>query len=59
MMKTITAIIAITIKMPTPIPALKIPPTSSHEVSVSDASKSISILENLFCMIVFFGLFDG
>ena len=50
----ITAITAITINIPTPIPALKIPPITSQLVS---ENRTISIRDNfstLFCMTLSF-----
>lgn len=50
----ITAIIAITIKIPTPIPALKIPSTTSQLENEINTIISINILVNLLCMISVF-----
>lgn len=45
-----TAITATTMKIPTPIPALKIPPTTSQLVNENNTKKSINNLLILFCI---------
>lgn len=50
----IIARIAITIKMPTPIPALKIPSIMEQLVNESSTTKSISNLVSFFCMVLLF-----
>ena len=52
--KTITAITAITIKMPTPIPALNIPSIIEQLENEISTIKSINNLVNFFCMILCF-----
>jgi len=42
---------AMTMKIPTPIPALKIPSITSQLVTLSISNKSTESLMNLFCMI--------
>ena len=45
---------AITIKMPTPIPALNIPSIIEQLVNDSNTTKSINNLVSFFCMILCF-----
>jgi hypothetical protein len=52
--KATIAITAITIKMPTPIPALNIPSTTEQLVNESNIIKSIINLVISFCMILYF-----
>ena len=49
-----TAIIAITIKIPTPIPALKMPSTSSQLVKRNEIRNNGTIFFSKFCMIFLF-----
>lgn len=53
--KIITAIMAMTMKIPTPIPALKIPSMTSQLVAVSRIKKRSDNLRILFCMVSVFG----
>jgi hypothetical protein len=48
------AIIKITINIPTPIPALKMSPTSSQLVNENSINNTINNLVILFCMILSF-----
>ena len=54
--KIITAIIATTIKIPTPIPALKIPSITEQLENENNTTKSIKIRVICFCMISKFRL---
>lgn len=54
MINMITAMTAMTIKMPTPIPALKMPSTSSQLVAVNKIINSNSGFKILFCMVSVF-----
>ena len=54
--KIITAIIATTIKTPTPIPALKIPSITEQLENENNTTKSIKIRVICFCMISKFRL---
>ena len=45
---------AITIKMPTPIPALNMPSIIEQLVNYSNTTKSINNLVSFFCMILCF-----
>jgi hypothetical protein len=47
--------IATTTRIPTHIPALKIPPTTSHELSVIAIARAQSHSEEIFFMSMFFG----
>jgi hypothetical protein len=48
------AMIKITIKIPTPIPALKMSPTNSQLVNENSITNTINNLSILFCMILMF-----
>ena len=50
----IIASTAITIKIPTPIPALNIPSIMEQLVNESSTTKSISNLVSFFCMVLLF-----
>jgi hypothetical protein len=50
----IIAIIKTTIKIPTPIPALKMSPTSSQLVNENSITNTINKRVILFCMILLF-----
>ena len=52
--KIIIAIIKITIKIPNPIPALKMSPITSQLVNENSITNTINILVILFCMILSF-----
>jgi len=54
MINIMTAITAITIKIPTPIPALKIPSTSSQLVAVNKIIKSNNGFKILWFMVLVF-----
>ncbi|WP_218043845.1 hypothetical protein, partial [Flavobacterium gawalongense] len=54
MIKTITAITAITIKIPTPIPALNIPSITEQLVNEISTIKRTNNLVIFFCMIFYF-----
>ena len=56
MIKIIIAIIATTIKIPTPIPALKIPSITEQLENENNTTKSIKIRVICFCMISKFRL---
>ncbi len=51
---TTTAIIAITIKIPAPIPTLKMPSTTEQLEKVSKMDKRNANLNGLFCMVFVF-----
>ena len=53
-MKMIIAIIKITMKIPNPIPALKMSPITSQLVNENSITNTINILSILFCMILSF-----
>ncbi len=53
-MKMIIAIIKITMKIPNPIPALKMSPITSQLVNENSITNTINILSILFCMILIF-----
>jgi len=50
----IIAMIKITIKIPNPIPALKMSPTNSQLVNENSITNTINNLSILFCMILSF-----
>ena len=52
--KSITAITATTIKIPTPIPALNMPPITSQLVNENNTTISSSVLVKIFFMIFCF-----
>ncbi|KUJ62801.1 hypothetical protein AR687_05225 [Flavobacteriaceae bacterium CRH] len=53
-MKIIIAITKITINIPTPIPALKIPPITSQLVNENSITNTINKRVMIFCMILLF-----
>ncbi|UUW08548.1 hypothetical protein NLG42_20890 [Flavobacterium plurextorum] len=53
-MKMIIAMIKITMKIPNPIPALKMSPITSQLVNENSITNTINILSILFCMILSF-----
>jgi len=60
MRKTINAKTAITKKIPKPIPALKMPPTTSQELNTSVAMNAVIANDRLdvFILIIFIMLID-